>query len=93
MQTIFVKCPFKENGKLLKLFGLILRGLYLPVGSDIPQTMTEMYIFYSRCFFCGVLYPAEQRPAGSDTPPNEILLDIRPCGTKFCGVSHPGEQL
>jgi hypothetical protein len=36
MQTIFEKCPFKENGKLLKLFCLILRGLNLPVGSDAP---------------------------------------------------------
>ncbi len=32
MQTIFEKCPFKENGKLSKLFRLVLRGLNLPAG-------------------------------------------------------------
>ncbi len=37
MQTIFKKCPFKENGKLAKLFRQVLRGLNLPAGSDIPQ--------------------------------------------------------
>ncbi len=33
-QTIFEKCPFKEKGKLSKLFRLFLWGLK---GSDIPQ--------------------------------------------------------
>jgi hypothetical protein len=37
MQTIFEKCPFKENGKLSKLFHLVLRGLNMPAGSDTPQ--------------------------------------------------------
>jgi hypothetical protein len=37
MQTIFEKCPFKENGKLSKRFRLVLRGLNLPAGSDTPQ--------------------------------------------------------
>jgi hypothetical protein len=37
MQTIFKKCPSKENCKLSKLFRLILRGLNLPLGSDSPQ--------------------------------------------------------
>ncbi len=32
MQTIFKKCPFKENGKLLKLFCLILRGIICQQG-------------------------------------------------------------
>jgi hypothetical protein len=34
---IFKKCPFKENGKLSKLFHLVPQGLNLPAGSDAPQ--------------------------------------------------------
>jgi hypothetical protein len=37
MQTIFEKSPFKENGKLSKLFRLVLQGLNLPAESDTPQ--------------------------------------------------------
>jgi hypothetical protein len=36
MQTLFKKCPFKENGKLSKLFRLVPLGLNLPAGSDTP---------------------------------------------------------
>ncbi len=36
IQMIVKKCPFEENSKLSKLFGLILLGLSLPVESDTP---------------------------------------------------------
>jgi hypothetical protein len=62
MQTIFEKCLFKENGKLLKLFFLILQGLNLPVGSDTCRTNS-----------CEVSEPAEQDPAGYQTPQNQVL--------------------
>jgi hypothetical protein len=86
MQTIFEKCPFKENGKLLKLFCLILRGLNLPVVSDTPRTKS-----------CEVSDPAEQYLLVYQTPQNQVLGGIRPCRTMtemcifssrrfFCGV-------
>jgi hypothetical protein len=59
MQTIFEKCPFKENGKLSKLFRLVPRGLNLPVGSDTPQNKILQ-----------VSNPAEEDPAGYQTPQN-----------------------
>jgi hypothetical protein len=36
MQTIFEKCSFKENGKLSKLFRLVLRGFNLSPGVWYP---------------------------------------------------------
>jgi hypothetical protein len=64
MQTIFEKCPFKENGKLSKLFRLILRGLNLPVGSDTPQNKVLRGIRPRRTRSCGVSDPAEPSLAG-----------------------------
>jgi hypothetical protein len=59
MQTIFEKCPFKENGKLSKLFCLVLRGLILPAGCETPQNKILRGI-----------RPAEQDPAGYQTLQN-----------------------
>jgi hypothetical protein len=70
MQTIFKKCPFKENGKLLKLFCLILRGLNLPVGSDTPQNKILRSIRPCRTRSNGVSDPAEQTLAGYQTLQN-----------------------
>jgi hypothetical protein len=70
MQTIFEKCPFKENGKLLKLFCLILRGLNLPVGFDTPQNKILRGIRPSRTRSCVVSDPAEPSLAGYQTPQN-----------------------
>jgi hypothetical protein len=82
----FLKFPFKENGKLLKLFCLILQGLNLPVGSDNPQNKILLGIRPRRTRSCGVSDPAEP-----------ILQGIRPRRTMtemcifysrclFCGV-------
>jgi hypothetical protein len=68
MQTIFEKCPFKENGKLLKLFCLILRGLNLPVGSDTPQNKILRGISPRRTRSYWVPDPAELSLAGYQTP-------------------------
>jgi hypothetical protein len=38
MQTCIEKCPFKENGKLSKLFHLVPRGLNLPMGPIRKKT-------------------------------------------------------
>jgi hypothetical protein len=92
MQTIFEKCPFKENGKLSKSFRLILWGLNLTLGSDSPQNKS-----------CEVSDPAEQHPAGYQTPRNQVLRDIRPRRTMtemcifysrglFCVVWYSAEQ-
>jgi hypothetical protein len=70
MQSIFEKCPFKDNGKLSKCFRLVLRGLNLPAGSDTPQKKS-----------CWVSDPAEQDPAGYQTPQNKVLRSIKPRGT------------
>jgi hypothetical protein len=53
MQTIFKKCPFKENSKLSKLFRLILRGLNLPVRSDTPQNNILRGLILRLTKFCG----------------------------------------
>jgi hypothetical protein len=70
MQTIFEKCPFKENGKLLKLFCLTLRGLNLSVGSDTPQNKILKGIRPRRTRSCGISDPAEPSLAGYQTPQN-----------------------
>jgi hypothetical protein len=57
MQMIFDKCPFKEIGKLSKLFGLVLRDLNLPAGSDTRQNKI-------------LRDPAEQDHAGYQTARN-----------------------
>jgi hypothetical protein len=86
MQTVFEKCPFKKNGKLLKLFCLILRSLNCQWGL-IPR----------RTKSCEVSDPAEQDPAGYHSPRNQVLRGIRPRRTMtemcifysrclFCGV-------
>jgi hypothetical protein len=64
MQAIFEKCPFKDNGKLLKLFCLILRGLNLPVGSDTPQNKILRGIRPRRTRSCRVSDPVEPSLAG-----------------------------
>ncbi len=58
-QTIFKKCPFKENGKLSKLFRLVPRGLNLPAGSDTPQNKILRGIRPRRTRSCGVSDPTE----------------------------------
>ncbi len=68
MQTIFKQCPFKENGKLSKLFCLILRGLNLPVGSDTPQNNVLRGLVLRLTKSCGVSDPAEQSFAVYHTP-------------------------
>jgi hypothetical protein len=70
MQTIFEKCPFKENGKLLKLFCLILHGLNLPVGPDTPQNKILQGIEPRRTRSCGVSDPVEPCFVGYQTPQN-----------------------
>ncbi len=70
MQTVLEKCPFKENGKLSKLFRLILRGLNLPVGSDTPQNKIMRGIRPRRTRSCQVSDPAEPSLAGYQTLQN-----------------------
>ncbi len=70
MQTIFKKCPFQEMGKLSKLFCLVLLGLNLPAGSDIPQNKILRGIRPCRTRPCGVSDPAELSLAGYQTPQN-----------------------
>ncbi len=60
MQKIFEQWPFKENGKLSKLFRQVLRGLNLPAGSDTPQNKTLRGIRPRRTKSCGESDPAEQ---------------------------------
>ncbi len=90
MQMIFEKCPFKENGKLLKHFCLILRGLNLPVGSDTLQNKILRGIRPRRTKSCGVSDPAEPSLAGYQTPQNNDRdVYIR---RLFCGVWYYAEQ-
>ncbi len=70
MQPIFEKCPYKENGKLSKLFRLVLRGLNLPAGSDTPQNKILWGIRPRRTRPCGVSDPAELSLVGYQTPQN-----------------------
>jgi hypothetical protein len=98
MQMIFEKCPFKENGKLSKLFCLVLRGLNLPAGSDTPQNKILWGIRPRRTRSCGVSDPTELSLEGYQTPQNNervvyILWQIliRPLRTRSCGVSDPTE--
>jgi hypothetical protein len=76
MQPIFEKCPFKENGKLSKLFRLVLRCLNLQAESDTPQNKIL------RC-----IRPCKTRPCGVSDP-----AELRPRRTKSCGVSDPAEH-
>ncbi len=103
MQMIFENCPIKENGKLSKLFCLVLRGPNLPAGSDTPQNKILRGIRPHRTKSCRVSDPAEQWQScvhfiadtfsvRSDTPQNNILRGLIPRLTKFCGVSKPAEQ-
>jgi hypothetical protein len=69
-QMIFEKCPFKENGKLSKLFRQVLRGLNLPAGSDTPQNKILQGIRPRRTRPCGVSDPAELSLAGYQTLQN-----------------------
>jgi hypothetical protein len=57
MQLIFKKCPLKENGKLSKLFDVVLQGLNLPAGSDTPQKKILRGIRPHRTRPCGVSDP------------------------------------
>jgi hypothetical protein len=94
MQPIFKNCPFKENGKLSKLFRLVRRGLNLPAGSDTPQNKILQGIRPRRTRPCGVSDPAEQWQscvhfiaytcsAASDTPQINVLRGIKHRGTTF----------
>jgi hypothetical protein len=97
------KCPFKENGKLSKLFRLILWGLNLPMGSDTPKNKILRGIRPCGTKSCRVSDSTEQRQrcvyfiaddcsAGSDTPQNNALRGLILRLTKSCGVSDPAEQ-
>ncbi len=106
MQTIFEKCPFKENGKLSKLFRLVLRSINLSAGSDTPHTpqnKTLRGIRPRRTKSCGVSDPAEQWQSyvhfmaytcstGSDTLQNNVLQGLIPRLKESRGVSDPAEQ-
>jgi hypothetical protein len=70
MQTIFEKCPYKENGKLSKHFRLVLRGLNLPARSDTLQNKILWGIRPRRTRICGISDPAELSLAGYQTPQN-----------------------
>jgi hypothetical protein len=70
MQPIFEKGPFKENGKLLKLFRLVLRGLNLSAGSDAPQNKILRGIRPRRTRPWGVSDPAELSLVGYQAPQN-----------------------
>jgi hypothetical protein len=70
MQTFFKECLFKDNGKLSKLFRLVLQGLNLPAGSDTPQNKILRDIRPRRTRPCEVSDPAELRLAGYQTPQN-----------------------
>ncbi len=70
MQMIFKKCPFKEAGKLSKLFCLVLRVLTLPAGSDTPQNKILRGIRPRRTRSWGVSDPTELSLAGYQTPQN-----------------------
>jgi hypothetical protein len=104
MQTIFKKWPFKENGKLSKLFRLVLWGLNFPAGYQTPQNqvlrdirpcrkMAELCIFYSIHLFCGVWYPAEQCLAGSDTTLNKVLRVSDPAEQSPTGYQTPQNNI
>ena len=64
------KCPFKENGKLSKIFCLVLQGLNLPAGSDNPQNKILRGIRPRRTRSCGVSDPTELSLAVYQTPQN-----------------------
>ncbi len=72
MQTIFQKCHFEENGKLSKLFCLILWGLNFPVGPDTPQNKIMQSVRPLKTRSCGVSDPAELSLAGYQTPQNNV---------------------
>jgi hypothetical protein len=97
MQTIFEKCPFKEYGKLSKLFRLVLWGLNLPAGLDTPQNNILQGIRLRRTKSCGVSDPVELSLAGYQTPQNNgrvvhilyetlVLRGLIPRRTTSCGV-------
>jgi hypothetical protein len=92
MQTIFEKCPFKENGKLSKFFRQVLRGLNLPAGSDTPQNKILWCIRPCWTRPCGVSDPAEQDPVGNQTPRTMAELCTFYSIHLFCGVSDHAEQ-
>jgi hypothetical protein len=87
MQTIFKKCPFKENGKLSKLFRLVLRGLNLPEGSDTPQNKILRGIRPRRTRSCRVRIRPCRKMAELCT-----FYSIHLFCRKSCGVSDPAEQ-
>jgi hypothetical protein len=97
MQTIFKKGPFKENGKLSKLFCLILRCLNLPVGSDTLQKKILKGIRTRRTRSCRVSDTAEPSLAGYQTLQNNdrdvyilwqahVLRGLIPRRTMSCGA-------
>jgi hypothetical protein len=68
----FVKCSFKENGKLSKLCPMTPRGLNSPAGSDTQQNKILQGIRYCRTRTRRVTDPAEQSHAGYQTSGNNI---------------------
>ncbi len=65
---------FKENGKLLKLFRLVPRGLNLSGGSDTHQNIILWGIRPRRTRSCRVPNPAELSLAGYKTPQNKVRV-------------------
>jgi hypothetical protein len=72
MQMIFEKCPFKENenGKLSKLFRLVLRGLNLPAGSDTPAEQNPVAYQTPQNKVLWGIRPTELSLVGYQTPEN-----------------------
>jgi hypothetical protein len=70
MQMIFIKCLFKEKGKLSKVFHLVPQGLNLPAGSDTPQNKILRGIRPRRTRSCDVSDPRELSLAGYQTQQN-----------------------
>jgi hypothetical protein len=104
MQMIFEKSPFKENGKLSKLFCLIPRGLNLPARSDTPQNKILWGIRPRRTRSCVVSDREELDLARYQTPQNNdrdvyflqqilVLRGLIPRRTMFCMPDAPPNKV
>ncbi len=85
MQTIFEKCPFKENGKLSKLFRLVLQGFNLPAGPDTPQNKILLGIRPRRTRPCGISDPTELSLAG--IKPRRTMAELCTFYSIYCTCS------
>ncbi len=103
MQTIFKKCSIKGNGKLSKLFCLILRGLNLSEGSNAPQNKILQGIRPRRTRSCRVSDQVELSLVGYQTLQNNgrvvyisqqthVLQGLITYRTISCGAWYPTLQ-